>query len=59
VLLSFGNKLTPYIVASFDFRGIVCALISSIFSSMICLQADFQQPFCFESNSYCTELSEQ
>jgi hypothetical protein len=28
VLLSLGNRLTPYIVA---FRGIACALISSIF----------------------------
>jgi hypothetical protein len=34
VLLSFGNRFTPYIVASFAFRGIVCALISSICSSI-------------------------
>jgi hypothetical protein len=38
-------------VASFAFRGIVCALISSIFAVMICLQVDSRQPFCFESNS--------
>ena len=50
MLLSFGNRLIPYSVASFAFRGIVCALISSIFSSMICLQVDFRQPFYFESN---------
>jgi hypothetical protein len=47
---AFGNRLTPYIVASFAFRGIVCALISSFVSSMICLQVDFRQPFCFESH---------
>ena len=57
MLLSFGNRLTLYIVASFAFRRIVCALISSIFSSMICLQVDFLQPFCFESNIVTAQSS--
>jgi hypothetical protein len=56
VLLSFENRLKPYIVASFAFKGIICALISSIFSSMICLQLDFWQPFVFKAIViYCSE----
>jgi hypothetical protein len=37
----------------------MCFNFFNDFSSTICLQVDFRQPFCFESNSYCSEQSEQ